>query len=246
MLEALLLLLPYSASSACCSLPRKSEGLHCIAFFLTSVQSYQVPRSFPSSPSTSFLTSSHLISFQLIALLSYFLSLWLLSSPEPTFLSSVLKRLRFYSAFVLSCPVLDSTRLDFSRPPFRAGLFHSLKCPSLSHHPVIPCGQFFVFFFPYVTLLFFSTFLSNCSLWAKPTTTNSQPSFTRILPGDPPSAASSATLDQATSVTLHDIVRLVSHFYLKISTTTSHTQLFIRPVVNFGLGSPRVTNDLSK
>lgn len=111
MLEALLLLLPYSASSACCSLPRKSEGLHCIAFFLTSVQSYQVPRSFPRSPSTSFLTSSHLISFQLIALLSYFLSLWLLSSPEPTFLSSVLKRLRFYSAFVLSCPVLDSTRL---------------------------------------------------------------------------------------------------------------------------------------
>lgn len=110
MLEALLLLLPYSASSACCSLPRKSEGLHCIAFFLTSVQSYQVPRSFPSSPSTSFLTSSHLISFQLIALLSYFLSLWLLSSPEPTFLSFF----RSQTASFLFCfrPVLSSTRLD--------------------------------------------------------------------------------------------------------------------------------------
>jgi hypothetical protein len=37
----------YSSSSACRSLPRKSEGLHCIAFFLTSVQSYQAPVLFP-------------------------------------------------------------------------------------------------------------------------------------------------------------------------------------------------------
>ncbi|KAJ0148249.1 SUMO-conjugating enzyme ubc9 [Fusarium oxysporum f. sp. albedinis] len=194
--------------------------------------------------------------------------------PGPPFFSQV--PVHFIPYFV------SSHLISIDRFTFLLSLPLAVVCPSLSHHPVIPCGQFFVFFFPYVTLLFFSTFLSNCSLWAKPTTTNSQPSFTRILPGDPPSAASSATLDQATSVTLHDIVRLVSHFYLKISfpilprdcawvylrhfivlianlepplsrsipvtapATASHTQLFIRPVVNFELGSPRVTNDLSK